>query len=160
MEMVYFLRVAAAFLADREREVLKRLAAALRACRDSACFVAALCPSRLRAFNVARERVVEGLLLEELFPLRVSRWACSRVFFDAVASVGDASFTPARRALDSPIAIACFVERAPCLPSRTCSISSRTNSPACVLGAFPSLLSFLARSSVSFSGIVAPFAAS
>ena len=32
--------------------------------------------------------------------------------------------TPARRAFDSPIAIACLVERAPCLPWRTCSISS------------------------------------
>ena len=30
------------------------------------------------------------------------------------------SFTPARRAFDNPIAIACLVERAPCLPSRTC----------------------------------------
>jgi hypothetical protein len=27
--------------------------------------------------------------------------------------------TPARRALDSPMAMACFVDRAPCLPSRT-----------------------------------------
>jgi hypothetical protein len=34
-----------------------------------------------------------------------------------------------------------------------CSISSLTNSPACVLGAFPSRLSCFARSSVSFSGI-------
>jgi hypothetical protein len=32
---------------------------------------------------------------------------------------GDGSFTPARRAFESPIAIACFVDRAPCLPSRT-----------------------------------------
>ena len=30
-----------------------------------------------------------------------------------------ASFTPARRAFDKPIAIACLAERAPCLPSRT-----------------------------------------
>jgi hypothetical protein len=36
---------------------------------------------------------------------------------------GGGSFTPARRAFDNPIAIACFVDRAPCLPSRTCSIS-------------------------------------
>mgnify|MGYP003328909289 CR=1 FL=1 len=33
--------------------------------------------------------------------------------------------------------IACFVERAPCLPWRMCSISSRTNSPACVDGDLP-----------------------
>ena len=31
---------------------------------------------------------------------------------------GAGSFTPARRAFDSPIAIACFDDRAPCLPSR------------------------------------------
>ena len=31
---------------------------------------------------------------------------------------GAASFTPARRAFDSPIAIACCDDRAPCLPSR------------------------------------------
>ena len=41
-----------------------------------------------------------------------------------------------RRALERPMAIACFVERAPCLPSRTWCISSRTNSPACVEGAY------------------------
>jgi hypothetical protein len=29
------------------------------------------------------------------------------------------SFTPARRAFDRPIAIACSGERAPCFPSRT-----------------------------------------
>src|SRR5262245_30108677 len=50
--------------------------------------------------------------------------------------------------------MACLVDRAPCLPSRTCSISSRTNSPACVEGALPSRLSLRARSSVFFSGIV------
>ena len=43
---------------------------------------------------------------------------------------GGGSGTPARRAFDRPIAIACFVERAPCLPWRTWSISSCTNSPA------------------------------
>ena len=31
---------------------------------------------------------------------------------------GTGSLTPALRAFDNPIAIACFVERAPCLPSR------------------------------------------
>src|SRR5450759_4857177 len=41
---------------------------------------------------------------------------------------------PARLALDSPMAITCLAERAPCLPSRTCSISSRTYSPACTDG--------------------------
>jgi hypothetical protein len=65
-----------------------------------------------------------------------SRAACSRIFFDAVFDGG--KFTPARRALDSPMAIACLVERPPCLPSLTCSISSRTNSPAWVLADLPS----------------------
>src|SRR4051812_42750765 len=51
------------------------------------------------------------------------------------------------------MAIACLVLRAPCLPSRTCSISSRTNSPACVVGALPSRASLRARSTVFFSGI-------
>jgi hypothetical protein len=50
--------------------------------------------------------------------------------------------------------MACFVDRAPCFPLRTCSISSRTNSPACVVGALPSRFAFRARSSVFFSGIL------
>ncbi len=32
---------------------------------------------------------------------------------------GRPSFTPDRRAFERPMAIACLVERAPCLPSRT-----------------------------------------
>ena len=66
-------------------------------------------------------------------------------FFQAAAS-----FTPARRAFESPIAIACFAEAAPCFPSRMCSISSRTNSPAWVEGDLPSSLSLRARPIVSF----------
>jgi hypothetical protein len=31
---------------------------------------------------------------------------------------GAGSFTPARRALDNPMAMACLADRAPCLPSR------------------------------------------
>src|SRR4029079_17467758 len=83
--------------------------------------------------------------------LRKSRRACSLVSFELLSDGG--SSTPARRAFDNPIAIACFVERAPCFPSRTCSISSLTNSPACVLGAFPARLSLRARSIVCRSGI-------
>jgi hypothetical protein len=77
------LRVAAALLAERERDAADRLTAALRACRDSAFFDAALCPSRLRAREVARERFADFLHLLALFPLRTSRAACSWVFFDA-----------------------------------------------------------------------------
>jgi len=38
--------------------------------------------------------------------------------------------TPALRAFERPMAMACSGERAPCSPCRMCSISSRTNSPA------------------------------
>ena len=34
------------------------------------------------------------------------------------------SLTPARRAFERPMAMACLAERAPCFPSRTCRISS------------------------------------
>src|SRR5687767_1582540 len=55
------------------------------------------------------------------------------------------------------MAMACFAERAPCLPSRTWWISSRTNSPAWVLADLPFDLAFWARRMVVFSGIVASF---
>ena len=45
-------------------------------------------------------------------------FAARRVSSETVPFFGAFSFTPARRAFDSPIAIACWVERAPCLPSR------------------------------------------
>ena len=83
--------------------------------------------------------------------------ACWVVRADALPLPGACNFTPARRALERPIAMACLVDAAPCLPSRTWCISSRTNSPACVLGDFPSRASSRARSSVSFSGISPPF---
>ena len=135
-------------LAEREREAAERLAAAPRACRDRALLDAALWPSRLSARKLARDRFDDFASLLALFPLRRSRAACSRVSFEAFPFFGGGSFTPARRAFDKPIAIACLAERAPCLPSRICSISSRTNSPACVLADFPSRLSSAARSSV------------
>ena len=56
--------------------------------------------------------------------------ALRRVSAEVVEVLGGFSCTPARRAFQRPIAIACLVERAPCLPSRMCSISSPTNSPA------------------------------
>jgi hypothetical protein len=46
---------------------------------------------------------------------------------------------PALRALLKPIAIACSLLFAPCTPCLTCSISSCTNAPAAVEGAYPSL---------------------
>jgi hypothetical protein len=60
-----------------------------------------------------------------------------RLRLGALPFAGAASFTPARRALDRPIAVACFAERAPCFRSRTCAISSRTNSASCVEADLP-----------------------
>jgi hypothetical protein len=82
--------------------------------------------------------------------------ALRRVFALTCPLRGARSLTPARRALLRPIAIACFVDRAPCLPARIWCISSRTNSPAWVLELFPWRLSRRARSIVLFSGISLP----
>jgi hypothetical protein len=128
-----------------------RFLAAVRAWRDNAERDAALRPSRFRARLRAVDRVGEAFLPD--LPRARSRAACLRVRAEAWPFRGGLSFTPARRAFDNPMAIACFVDLAPCLPSRMCSISSRTNSPACVVGRLPSLLAFLARSIVFFSGI-------
>lgn len=108
--------VFAAFFAAAERLDAERLAAALRACFDSDFFDAAECPSRLSALVVARERLAEVLLL---FLLAARSWvAFLRVLLDAPFFGGGRS-TPSRRASDRPIAMACLLLRAPCLPSRT-----------------------------------------
>jgi hypothetical protein len=147
----YFFLVLAAFLAARDRAALDRLLAAVRVCLDNALRDPAARPSRFSARVVARERFREGDLRLLLCARFVSREAFRRVASDPV--LGGGSFTPARRALDKAIAIACRADRAPCLPWRTCSISSRTNSPACVEGALPSRSASWARSTVSSSGI-------
>lgn len=95
-----------------------REAAAERACFESAAGDAALPPSLFRAANVARDRLAEGFLVAPLRALAESRSACFRACSEVVPLFGGASFTPARRAFESPIAIACFVDRAPCFPSR------------------------------------------
>lgn len=103
--------------------------AALRAWRERAAEDAAWCPSRLSAREVACERRADGF---ERFPLRPAaeaRFALARV--EALAPLpGGGSFTPALRAFDKPIAIACLLDRAPCFPCRICRISSSTNAPA------------------------------
>src|SRR6184192_3517097 len=144
-------RVRAAFFAAAERWALLRWRAAERACLESALFEAADRPSRPSAFLIARERLREGAL--RFAPFFSSRLALRRVSFEAAPFFGGGNRTPARRAFDKPIAIACLVDRAPCLPSRMCSISSRTNSPACVEGDLPSRASSRARSVVSCSGM-------
>jgi len=72
-----------------------------------------------------------------------SRFAWRRVRFEAAPFFGGGNFTPARRAFDKPIAIACLVERAPCSPY----------SPACVEDDLPFRSSLRARFFVSSSGI-------
>jgi hypothetical protein len=107
----------------------------------------------LSARNVARARLGDGRFRPP--PARLADAALRFVLRLALAGGRD-SFTPDRRAFDRPIAIACFVDFAPCFPSRMWCISSRTNSPACVLAAFPCCLSRCARLNVSCSGIVNP----
>src|SRR6266487_2831949 len=48
-----------------------------------------------------------------------SRLALRTVRSDVVPSFGGRRRTPARRALESPMAMTCLVDRAPCLPART-----------------------------------------
>jgi hypothetical protein len=139
------LRVRAAFFAAPDRLAFVRFRAAERAWRESARCDAERRDSRLSAPLTARER------LRRDFPFRKLRAACFFVLAEPL--FGGGNFTPARRALDNPIAMACCGDRAPCFPSRMCSISSRTNSPACVDGDFPSRSSSRARSIVSCSGI-------
>jgi len=149
VDYCFRLRVSAAFFAARERLALERCRAAERACRDNALCEADRRDSRLSAFLTACERRRDGWRRD--FALRRSRAAC--FFILAEPLFGGGNLTPARRALDNPIAMACCGDRAPCFPSRICSISSRTNSPACVDGDLPSRASSRARSIVSCSGI-------
>src|SRR6266581_7596431 len=128
--------VAAALRAAADRCAGERFLATDLACLDSAAGLAALLPSRLSAWVVARDRVRDGFVGFEADAM--SLLARRRVLPEAAPSLGGGNFTPARRAFDRPMAMACFVDRAPCLPSRIWSISSRTNSPAWVLGDLPS----------------------
>jgi len=110
-------RVRAAFLAEAERAAALRFLAADRACLARLEREAAWCPSRCKASSVARERRrltgADPRPAADL-PRRRSAAALVRVRLDAVPFLGAGSFTPARRAFDRPIAIACLVDRAPC----------------------------------------------
>jgi hypothetical protein len=70
------------------------------------------CSARL----TARDRRAAGRV-----PRRAARLAdfALRFVLDFDPAGGGGSFTPARRAFERPMAIACFVDRAPCFPSRT-----------------------------------------
>src|SRR2546426_4905297 len=110
--------VLAALRAAADRAPAVRFCAADLACRASALFEAAVCPSRLSAAVIARERRVDAGFGPRA-PAATARLALLRVFSEAAPFFGGGSFTPARRALDKPMAIACLVDCAPCLPSRT-----------------------------------------
>ena len=106
--------VVAAFRAAALRDARVRRLAAERACLASAGLLAAARPSRFSRRSIACDRRREGFV--RLRPARDAVLALRLVA--ALAFLGVPSFTPARRAFDNPIAIACFVDRAPCLPSR------------------------------------------
>jgi hypothetical protein len=144
------LRVRAAFFAAAERDRAERRAAARFACRDNALFDVDRRLSRFNAPFVARERLREAFLLRPPRPFARSRLAW--LFVRALPRFGGGNFTPALLALERPMAIVCSGDLAPCSPSRICSISSRTNSPAWVEGDLPSRSSSRALSAAS-SGI-------
>src|ERR1051325_5295820 len=88
---------------------------------DFACLASAVCdaaewPSRWSALVMALERFTLGRLPRRMLP--GCEILVDRVRFDFVPVFGGGTSTPARRALDRPMAMACFVDRAPCLPSR------------------------------------------
>src|SRR5580700_4320697 len=95
--------VRTAFAAALRKLSLPRVRPLDRACPERASLDAAGRPSLLRTPLIARDRFAEGrrFVAFVVFPLGLGP-----------------SFTPARRAFDKPIAIACLVLRAPCLPSR------------------------------------------
>jgi len=107
---------------------LNELSSYERPCRERDRRETARLGSRFKAARVVRERLREGFL--RLPAEAKSCLALRRVEADVRFEFGGGNLIPARRAFDNPIAIACLAERAPCLPFRICSISSRTKSPA------------------------------
>ena len=108
------LRVFAAFLAAARRFADPLLFAASFICAETAREDTVRVLSRLNAFIDARALLRE---LSEFF----TRLRRLRVFTSLAPGLFGfgGSFTPAFRAFDNPIAIACCTDRAPCLPSRT-----------------------------------------
>ena len=144
-------RVRAARFAESDRSAGLLFRAALLACLESDDLETVVLGSFLRALTVARERFRDGF--SPSLPRSKSCLALRRVASEVFPFAGGGSFTPARRAFERPIAIACLAERAPWSPLRICSISSRTNSPAWVLADFPSRRSRATRLMVFCSGI-------
>ena len=112
----YRRRVRAAFRAARLRLAALRRRDAPRACDAIARREADERGSRFSALRTLRERRADDL--RDLPPRERSCFALRRVALDVFPRPGAGSLTPARRALDRPMAIACFGERAPCLPCR------------------------------------------
>jgi hypothetical protein len=108
--------VRTAFLAAAFKDPAPRLRAADRVCRVRAVREAAARPSRRSAVRMAPDRLAEGFLRDRA--RRKAYSALRRVLSDVFPFSGGGSSTPARRAFERPMAIACFVDRAPCLPSR------------------------------------------
>jgi hypothetical protein len=100
-----------------ERWLAVFLPALVRACRESARRDVADLPSRLSALVTARARLAEGRPRRVVFRVLL-RLVAPRRRPPLLVGFGG-SFTPARRAFDNPIAIACSGDRAPCFPSRT-----------------------------------------
>src|SRR5207302_11076435 len=97
--------VLTARLADACRALLPRRRDTRCACRERLFDDAAECPSRLSVPKMARERVLEGFGPCDVWAFRTSRRACTRVRAD-VPRFGGGNLTPARRAFESPMAIA------------------------------------------------------
>ena len=124
MSLVHLLLRAPLRAEDRVFPVaLFLLRAALLACFASALWETLLFGSRFKALRLALLRFGEGLV-GPVFAFSKSRLAFVRVASDVRPLTGGGSFTPARRAFESPMAIACRADRAPCLPCRIASISS------------------------------------
>jgi len=103
--------------AAAERAAGERATAAACACRASDRGDAASLPSCFKAFNDARDRLAEPCRAGAPWPLAKSRDARLRVLADVLPDSGGGKSTPARLALDNPMAMACLEERAPWTPS-------------------------------------------
>ena len=112
-----------------ERSAAERRRAAEEACRDNAFRDAALCPSRLSASRTARDRVAD--VFAGRLPCASAFFALRRVLAAAVPFFGAANFTPARRAFERPMAMACLVDvRHACPREHGVSPRARTRQPA------------------------------
>ena len=108
----YDFLVAAAFRAAALRALGPLLRAALRACRESDLREAVRRGARFSAPRTARDRRAD--FRRPLEPRRRSWLALRRLAREPPGG----NFTPERRAFDRPMATACLVDFAPCLPRR------------------------------------------